>query len=381
MGPGAQLFNFCVRERSAEAGRLDMRARALVGRDISMASTTTKGIVVSFGNTPQAQNDDNLRVYEEGGVQNLDVMGNDLGGNAKSLFALDSGRDLGSDPLRPKQLLTQDGIGEINFSKLGAKIWITANGTVGYDYSNVSDLVTNVNALAAGETITDSFIYSIRLANGTLSWATATVKLTGVNDAASVLLNASKTTGGVFEDSNVEATGWVKFKDADTSQDGLAQLVTAGTASHGTYKVDADGTWHYQVNNADNAVQALAVGQTMTDKFTVKSLDGTASTVVTITITGLPAGKKGPARCGCGRGRPCRRSVWVVAGRHEAKQLHQGTLGGTRMLGSSGPWIASGMPSGNFFQPLENMHLLTSPRRGRREIGGYAPPKVGHIPR
>ena len=290
MGPGAQLFNFCVRERSAEAGRLDMRARALVGRDISMASTTTKGIVVSFGNTPQAQNDDNLRVYEEGGVQNLDVMGNDLGGNAKSLFALDSGRDLGSDPLRPKQLLTQDGIGEINFSKLGAKIWITANGTVGYDYSNVSDLVTNVNALAAGETITDSFIYSIRLANGTLSWATATVKLTGVNDAASVLLNASKTTGGVFEDSNVEATGWVKFKDADTSQDGLAQLVTAGTASHGTYKVDADGTWHYQVNNADNAVQALAVGQTMTDKFTVKSLDGTASTVVTITITGVNDG-------------------------------------------------------------------------------------------
>src|SRR5690606_20366026 len=40
-----------------------------------------------------------------------------------------------------------------------------------------------LDALDDGESWTDSFTYAIRLGNGTLSWATATIVFNGANDA------------------------------------------------------------------------------------------------------------------------------------------------------------------------------------------------------
>src|SRR6185295_18427900 len=45
------------------------------------------------------------------------------------------------------------------------------------------------------------------------------------------------------------------------------------------------GAWAYTLNNSNAAVQALNVGQTLTDTFTATTIDGT-SQVVTITIDG-----------------------------------------------------------------------------------------------
>ena len=39
----------------------------------------------------------------------------------------------------------------------------------------------------------------------------------------------------------------------------------------------ADGVWTYTLNDDDHAVQALNVGDTLTDTFTVTSVDGTAA--------------------------------------------------------------------------------------------------------
>ncbi len=47
----------------------------------------------------------------------------------------------------------------------------------------------------------------------------------------------------------------------------------------------ADGTWTYTANNSQAAIQQLGDGQTLTETFTVKAADGTASTV-TVTING-----------------------------------------------------------------------------------------------
>ena len=61
------------------------------------------------------------------------------------------------------------------------------------------------------------------------------------------------------------------------------------TGQHGTVHLNANGTYTYQVNNADPAVQALSVGQTITDTFTYAISDGhggTASASLTITIFG-----------------------------------------------------------------------------------------------
>jgi VCBS repeat-containing protein len=60
---------------------------------------------------------------------------------------------------------------------------------------------------------------------------------------------------------------------------------TSSTNGYGTYTMTAGGVWTYTLNNSNAAVQALNVGNTLTDTFTVTSADGT-SRVVTVTING-----------------------------------------------------------------------------------------------
>src|SRR5439155_794916 len=53
----------------------------------------------------------------------------------------------------------------------------------------------------------------------------------------------------------------------------------------GSYTIDASGHWNYTLDNTNTAVEALNVGQTLTDTFTVATVDGTTQQV-TITING-----------------------------------------------------------------------------------------------
>src|SRR5438874_1278636 len=98
----------------------------------------TNGIVVAFGNTPQANNDSFNGVTEDSHIVILDVMANDLGGNAKTLWSLDDGTSAGG--IRPVDLLIQDTTRtealSSDRSALGATIWITSDGKVGYDISS-----------------------------------------------------------------------------------------------------------------------------------------------------------------------------------------------------------------------------------------------------
>ena len=60
---------------------------------------------------------------------------------------------------------------------------------------------------------------------------------------------------------------------------------TPSTNGYGTFTVDAAGLWTYTLDNSNAAVQALNVGDTLTDTFTATTVDGTPQ-VVTITING-----------------------------------------------------------------------------------------------
>ena len=140
--------------------------------------TTGGGSTTSFSNTPQAKDDlfttgvsattGATIVLTEDNLQTVifDVMGNDLGGNAKTLFSIDNGiNNSGAmSGYSAADLLTQD-IARAeatsgDTSLKGAKVWITADGKVGYDASGLS---AQISALSAGEVFTDSFIYAIRL--------------------------------------------------------------------------------------------------------------------------------------------------------------------------------------------------------------------------
>src|SRR6185312_12780195 len=81
--------------------------------------------------------------------------------------------------------------------------------------------------------------------------------------------------------------------DADSVANGETQAVTTtGTfvGTYGTLTLDADGSYHYTVNNNDAAVHALRTsGQTLSETFNYTMTDtagATSSSQLTITIHG-----------------------------------------------------------------------------------------------
>lgn len=138
----------------------------------------------SFGNTPQATDDyfsleATLLTEDTENIVYLAVMADDLGGKAKVLYSLDDGSSEGG--LRPIDLLQADAVGATNYSELGARIWITRDGKVAYDITSIP--AETLEAAKIDGYIEDTFAYAIRLATGTLSWATATVQIQALNDA------------------------------------------------------------------------------------------------------------------------------------------------------------------------------------------------------
>ena len=118
---------------------------------------------------------------------------------------------------------------------------------------------------------------------------TTTLNITAVNDAAVISGTAS---GSVVEagggtPGTPTATGTLTDTDVDNPANTFTP-VAAGTASangYGTYEMTVAGVWTYTLNNSNSTVQALNNGQSLTDTFTVTTVDGTQQ-LVTITING-----------------------------------------------------------------------------------------------
>ncbi|MBR0717254.1 S-layer family protein [Bradyrhizobium liaoningense] len=275
--------------------------------------TTGGGSTVSFGNTPQANNDIFSFTEDASNILILNVLANDLGGAAKTLFSLDDGTSASASTKNyaPADLQVKDVayssdaagmVGTGDRSALGARIWIESDGTVHYDKGDIN---AQLQALAAGQTLTDTFTYAIQLGNGTLSWATVTLQFNGANDLVSITSSAQS--GSVVEDANTTpdlsdsqcAAGTISFNDADLSDNHSASCAAAAsnTTALGTFSLDpcnealnaANGSvqWHYTLNNS--AAQYLAAGQSITESFVVTINDShgsTATQMVTVTITG-----------------------------------------------------------------------------------------------
>ena len=176
-----------------------------------MATNTSGGTTSSFNNTPQAKDD--YYSATEDGIYSFDVMLNDLGGAAKVLWSIDdtSMKDDSGDGTY--DLLKQDAAGCAEFSDLGASIWIE-NGMIKYD-------TRALDWLSAGQTVTDKFTYAIRLSNGTLSWATVYVTLTGTNDVPTIVAAGTDDSGSVTEKAEpgeggtLTDSGSIAFADVD----------------------------------------------------------------------------------------------------------------------------------------------------------------------
>ena len=162
---------------------------------------------------------------------------------------------------------------------------MTAAGVWAYTLNNANSAV---QALNAGRTLTDTF--TVTTVDGTAQVVTITIH--GSNDAAII---SGTTTGSVIEAGGVAnatpgtptATGTLTDTDVDNTPNAFTAVgsPTASAGGYGTFTMTAAGVWTYTLDNANSAVQALNVGDTLTDTFTVTTVDGTAQ-VVTITING-----------------------------------------------------------------------------------------------
>ncbi|WP_258769669.1 VCBS domain-containing protein [Bradyrhizobium arachidis] len=162
---------------------------------------------------------------------------------------------------------------------------MTAAGVWTYTLDNANGAV---QALNAGGTLTDSF--TVTTLDGTPQVVTITIH--GTNDTAVI---SGTTTGSVTEAGSVAnatpgtptATGTLVAADVDNPSNTFTTVSSpkASTSGYGTFTITAAGVWAYTLDNANSAVQALNVGGTLTDSFTVTTLDGTPQ-VVTVTIHG-----------------------------------------------------------------------------------------------
>ncbi|WP_426442328.1 DUF5801 repeats-in-toxin domain-containing protein [Bradyrhizobium genosp. P] len=169
-------------------------------------------------------------------------------------------------------------------------------GTFGTLYLNSTTsayaFVPNNDAINALKTnATQGF--TITVSDGSfLVGQTFNITILGTNDASII---SGTTTGSVIADVGVTnaspglliATGLLTDTDVDDPPNTFTAVSspTKSVGGYGTFTITTAGVWTYTLDEANISVQALNVGDVLTDTFTVTTIGGTPE-VVTVTIHG-----------------------------------------------------------------------------------------------
>jgi VCBS repeat-containing protein len=268
-------------------------------QQLAVGATLTETITVtSADGTPQditiiinGTNDGPVATDNSGSVTEDTVLsdtGNMLTDNDGA--GVDSDIDVG-DVLT---VASVDGVPAATGSVAGTYGSLTFADDGSYTY-NLTNTNPAVQALGAGETLTETFDYVVSDGNGGSDTATLTITINGNNDAPVAQDDAETTDQDtVVSDSVLVDNG----NGVDSDPDGDALTVTevngvpgnVGSqitlASGALLTVNPDGTYDYDPNGQ---FDALGAGQSDTDSFTYTIDDGNGGTdtaTVTITING-----------------------------------------------------------------------------------------------
>ena len=157
------------------------------------------------------------------------------------------------------------------------------SGTINADASTTGPYDVTITATDnAGDSITQRF-----------TWTVNNLAPTATNNTGTVTEDATLTdTGNLISDD--DGNGF----DTDPDNDALSIAEVNGSSvtgsssiagSYGTLTVNSNGDYSYTVNNALNAVQALASGESIVDSFSYQLTDsqgGTDTAQLNITIQG-----------------------------------------------------------------------------------------------
>ncbi|MBO7913496.1 VCBS domain-containing protein [Vibrio sp. G41H] len=182
--------------------------------------------------------------------------------------------------------------GEAHFSNTDIKgslgtLHLTDAGQWTYDLDNTNP---TVQALGKGAATTDTI--TVTSADGTTHQVTIAVN--GTNDKAII---TGTNTGAVTEDQDLTnqlnvhpnymlTQGKLFITDVDTNEATFPmQSGIVGDHGIGSFTLIPSGIWLFSADSKQAAVQALGVGETLTESTTITSVDGTQKTIL-VTING-----------------------------------------------------------------------------------------------
>ena len=157
-------------------------------------------------------------------------------------------------------------------------------GSLSVDHSTGNWTYTLNNDAAAVQALTggargvpDSF--TIMAADGTE--ATVTITITGAIDPGDI----AGATGSVTEDDTLKARARGRVI-VDGVSDATFTAQTNVSRTYGTFNLEANGNWTYDLDNSRSATNALDGGDEETDTLEIATADGSATATLTITVTG-----------------------------------------------------------------------------------------------
>lgn len=235
-------------------GATDTFTYTIADNNGAVSNTVTVTITVNGVNDAPVANSDVADVNEEGSVI-IDVADNDV----------DPENDLDLTSI----VITQQ--------PLHGTLTNNDDGTITYLHDG-------------SESLSDSFSYTIKDANGLVSGvATVTITIAPVNDAPL----AANEEISVTEDSGVNGTGDVLSNDSDPDGDAISVSAVDGLfanvgidvpGQYGTFHINSDGTFTYDLDDTNVDVNALDNLEELLDSITYAVSDGVLATTATLSV-------------------------------------------------------------------------------------------------
>jgi len=243
--------------------RSESRIESIVFADGSVLDAAAIESLIQW--PPLAIVDDAAAVTEDTAMTiSGNVLDNDGGGSGASLVVVDPGE----------------------FAGTYGRVTLGADGSYRYGLNNEDPVV---QALAQGQTVTDRFFYTAADGDptrGRQGQGELVVIVSGTNDVPL----AADDFAAATEDDAAAGAGNVLGNDSDADAGSLLTVASSGSFAgfYGSLTMAEDGDYRYVLDQCLDAVQALAAGEQVSDRFPYAVTDGlaTAQAVLELRITG-----------------------------------------------------------------------------------------------
>ena len=260
---------------------------ARVTDDFGAYAEQTITVTINGSNDVPLAVADAASAVEAGGTANITPGSNPTG----NVLTNDTDPDTGDSMV--VSAVSGSAAGMVGGATAGAYGTLMLNADGSYRYS-VDNNAAAVQALRqSGDTLSDSFSYTISDSAGASSTATLTVSIHGANDTPLAVadagtvrqgdtLTASAATGALANDTDVDGSGYGETRVVAESSRG------SFSSSYGRLTLNVDGSYAYVADGA--ASKALWWGDTATDAFTYTMQDAagaSSSATLSFTVVGV----------------------------------------------------------------------------------------------